>query len=711
MYINFLKFKYKIQHTKYWLFALAFFFCFVGQASAATLVRPPNNLGLVGYWAFDEGTGLIAGDKSGNGLVGTSTAALFPTWTTGKYGRAVSFNGTSQYITLGVGTVGAKVNGATSITMSAWINPTAYPTSRARVVSFVQNTLTGGTIALNGATGNLEIGGRSVTSDTFQSVISSVIPQNRWTHVVGILNFSTDTISIYINGTFVSTTPVTFVSNTYVHQVFGANQDMVGAISGPNEFFSGKIDDVRVYNRQLSAAQVAALYQSGQTTRKQVSNQGLVGYWSLNEGTGLIANDSSGNGNKGTTTPSTAPTWVAGKRGGALKFDGVDDKITLGNISAFNFSYTLPFTLSAWVKPSALGSIGGIITKYGTTAGTRQYAMNIRSTGTIQCLREVVPFNVFSTTVLQIDRWYHVSCVYNGSTMSLYINGQSDATPVSLGSVSPINENVNIGNSENGDNFSGSVDEARIYNRALSATEIANLYRQTETKINSSQNDRLTNGLVGLWSFNGPDYDISSTTAEALDRSGQGNHGNAIGGPVPTIGKVGQALKFDGVDDYVDMGLRPSLDNLTQLSVCAWVKPASITTDDIIITKRISHGFQLFRDDVGAGGSDLYSFFVQSSASPNNRIESASNTTPVGVWTHVCGTFLAGSATGLNLYINGVSAATPVTTASVVDSGGTGVDLTIGNASGYFDGSLDEIRIYDRALTAAEVKQLYNLGK
>src|SRR3989338_8998500 len=71
-------------------------FFFPSSASAAILGKPPNNLGLVNYWSLNEGTGTVATDASGTGNTGTLTGG--PTWVTGKYGSAVSFDGTDDYV-------------------------------------------------------------------------------------------------------------------------------------------------------------------------------------------------------------------------------------------------------------------------------------------------------------------------------------------------------------------------------------------------------------------------------------------------------------------------------------------------------------------------------------------------------------------------------------------------------------------------------------
>ena len=106
----------------------------------------------------------------------------------------------------------------------------------------------------------------------------------------------------------------------------------------------------------------------------------------------------------------------------------------------------------------------------------------------------------------------------------------------------------------NTDPFKGTIDEVRIYNRALSATEVAKLYGSGAVKTNASSanldnGSSLERGLVGHWTFDGADV-----TTVVADRSGQGNNGYFIGGATlsaKVIGKLGQALRFDGADDYL----------------------------------------------------------------------------------------------------------------------------------------------------------------
>ena len=105
------------------VFAIAFLSA--STAHASVIQRQPNNLGLVGYWSFDEGTSTKATDFSGNGNTGTLTCAdpgcFVPAWTAGKHGKALSFDGTSNYVY--AGTNDALVPEGQPVTMSAWIYP------------------------------------------------------------------------------------------------------------------------------------------------------------------------------------------------------------------------------------------------------------------------------------------------------------------------------------------------------------------------------------------------------------------------------------------------------------------------------------------------------------------------------------------------------------------------------------------------------------
>ncbi|MBU6320943.1 hypothetical protein KGO04_00145 [Patescibacteria group bacterium] len=110
------------------LLPLSTLFLFPAEAHASAFTRPPNNLGLVGYWNFDEGSGTVAHDRSGQGNNGTLVNA--PTWVKGKVNGALSFNGTNQCVDAGNAS-SLNVSAATGMAACAWLYLNSYSSSTA----------------------------------------------------------------------------------------------------------------------------------------------------------------------------------------------------------------------------------------------------------------------------------------------------------------------------------------------------------------------------------------------------------------------------------------------------------------------------------------------------------------------------------------------------------------------------------------------------
>ncbi len=285
---------------------------------------------------------------------------------------------------------------------------------------------------------------------------------------------------------------------------------------------------------------------------------GLVGYWQFNESTGSIAADSSGNSYTGNLIG--GPVWTRGKIAGALMFDGANDVVS---ISSDVLNTPSALTFSAWVNPSRLVNTEAYFLISNRTSGNNGWSISISSpvgnppTARISfTIQSVFQYEIVGSTPVTKDEWQYLSVVYNGSQVSFYRNrifiesqntgSMTTGTAMVIGAQGPTPGLASTF-------FQGSMDEARIYNRALSAGEITRLYRigatlHVNTQIN---NDSLKNGLVGWWTFDGAD--VRGTVA--YDKSGQNNNGALTNGPAPTFGKLGQALNFDGTDDYVDIGV------------------------------------------------------------------------------------------------------------------------------------------------------------
>src|SRR5262249_316266 len=209
-----------------------------------------------------------------------------------------------------------------------------------------------------------------------------------------------------------------------------------------------------------------------------VSLSGLVGYWKFDEGSGTTTADASGNGNNGTLV--NGPLWTAGRVGNSLFFDGIDDNVTVLDSNSLDLSSS--FTLSAWVNPvSTFTDFRSIFAKnysYYLYASVAGYCGNGSPLGGFSGATNQI---VCQPSPLPINTWTHLAVTYNGSALTLYPNGVAVATSAFSGALSPTTGTLQIGASQFGEYFKGLIDEVRIYNTALSATEIQTIYQQDST--------------------------------------------------------------------------------------------------------------------------------------------------------------------------------------------------------------------------------------
>jgi len=195
--------------------------------------------GLVAAYAFNEGSGTTVADISGNNNNGTITAA---TWTTaGKFGNALAFNGTSARVTV---PNAASLQLTTGMTLEAWVFPTATLTGWQAIVDKTVDGyyLMASTDQNRPAAGGTWVGGNQNTYGP------SVLAVNAWTHLAA--TFDGATVRLFVNGVQVASQAQT----TALASTTGTLQ--IGGDSYPNEFFAGRIDEVRIYNRALSAAEI-----------------------------------------------------------------------------------------------------------------------------------------------------------------------------------------------------------------------------------------------------------------------------------------------------------------------------------------------------------------------------------------------------------------------------------------------------------------------
>ncbi|WP_270888226.1 LamG-like jellyroll fold domain-containing protein [Pedococcus sp. 5OH_020] len=197
---------------------------------------------------------------------------------------------------------------------------------------------------------------------------------------------------------------------------------------------------------------------------------GLVGAWSFDAGSGTTATDSSGQGNTGTLN---GPSWTSsGRLGGALVFDGVNDRVDIADSTSLGL--TSGMTLEAWVRPTTTSGWRSVLVK--ERPGGRAYSLysSDASSHPSSVLRLKSDVAVAGPAVLPVGTWSHVASTYDGVTHRLYVNGLQVAAVPRSGKIGTSAKPLRIGgNTIAGEWFSGAIDEVRVYNRALSAAEVA----------------------------------------------------------------------------------------------------------------------------------------------------------------------------------------------------------------------------------------------
>lgn len=401
----------------------------------------------------------------------------------------------------------------------------------------------------------------------------------------------------------------------------------------------------------------------------------------FNETSGTTATDALGDSD-GTlwSFPVDDSQWSC-RHGGSLIFDGVDDYVTLTDEDDFDFTDSV--TVAVWIKVTSFSIDEQAVVTKGDTAWRLE---RNGSTNTLQFSVEGLMTNteVQGSVSVNDGNWHHVAGVYDGAQLLLYVDGQLDAAVTATGPMSLNNSAVSFGANTQaaGRNFHGLMDDIYIYDTPLTALEIQAL---------------ALDSMAGWWKL-----DESAGTV-AYDNSTFGNNGNlqSMSGTEWTVGKVEGGLEFDGSSDYIEVSNSTSLQFTNAITIAAWIKGdswGSASDVDVIARKGgstpvnyqlcINDGeVSLHLDDTDGGGG--------------YRSDTTLNTDE---WYHVAATW---DGSEVRIYVNGVLDNTPESHTSSLGSDTR--SLYIGGRVGQdrFDGLLDDVRLYNRALCADEIAAIY----
>jgi 3-methyladenine DNA glycosylase Tag len=259
----------------------------------------------------------------------------------------------------------------------------------------------------------------------------------------------------------------------------------------------------------------------------------------------------------------------------------------------------------------------------------------------------------------------------------------------------------------------GTIRNVKIWKKALSDGQLTDLTSADadvsagavqKTIVNDSQNSKMTNGLVGFWSFNGPDMNGNS----ALDRSGNGNNGTLVGGVTKTIGKVVSALSFDGTSGYVDVPNSSSIGITGDMTISAWVKVTDFSNHNGIIGKTNNNQYANPYDFYFAQTTGVPRFYRGNGNSGVTNFSLGTNPPALNQWQFIAVTM---SGTNVTHYLNGETNGTGTINTTTTNGSNSLYIGSRGDLVTKMKGAIDEVRIYNRALSATEVLSLYNLGR
>jgi hypothetical protein len=781
--------------------------CITSSAIAQTPSYVPTN-GLIGWWPFNGN----ANDESGNGNNGTVNGATLTTDRNNISNAAYSFDGNNVLIPLNQTIVNMP-----SRTISLWFNSST-PQSGGRL--FETTSYSWGIGCYN----STQFGcWYQKSNKAYNAVNLNFGGHNTWHNLVYVCDSVSGNVKVYLNGVNVHSSIA--VSNPG-NPIAWLNHFIKVGQGNANESFIGKIDDIALWNRSLTPTEITNLYNSINTPAPIVSvspsstticpgtpttltastsgstacsssglptslQTGLVGYWPFCGN----ANDASGNGNNGTVNGATLTTDRFGNSGSAYSFDGNDwIEMIVPSLPISNNQRSV----SVWTNVLNANPTNKTAMHYGNNTFNNRFALLYTNSNNLAIIGEsndachnCTGTVNYSSSIATPGVWQHIVVNFNGNIVSVYIDGVlSYDAPKNFNTIlSALRIGKSIDSHLSGEYFSGKIDDIAIWNRALTAAEIQQLYTTTTSNatyswspggattpsitvsptttttytVTATANGQsststavvtvttpptitasssticagqsatltaaaagssttspcsgltgsLSSGLVGYWPFCG----------NANDFSGNGYHLNVIGDASLTTGHTNianSAYQFSTVTNNSRLEFNTNnyniIDNLVQGTMSFWVKINAQEASnhyfgfDNMFSVRQKHGLntQLL---IGLKSGTMKLRLHLDGALPSSGDLESNSSLNLGIWYHVTYTW---DGQFEKVFINGVldnqiNSTTSITTMSSPNMFCFGSYDGMGSTSTH--SNLDDIGIWNRALTTAEIQQLYTQGQ
>ena len=674
--------------------------------------------GLVGWWKFDDSEGIKAVDSSGkNHHAVLSNFASSPNpWVPGPMGGALHFDGLDDYLEVADF---KGITGSESRSIALWLKTNFHDStvlswgekkdSRKWLVRIKKEFGTNGLI-------HLDIEGSYVLTDS--------LLDKDWNHIAMVLpadQNSVRSLKFYINGN-----PI---GKNFINAKRSIDSsDMNNLVIGKDLFseysnFQGMMDDLRIYNREIQAEEILEIFNSGKSPSSSVEltgsadseknlTDGLMGWWKFDPTIGLEAPDFTKNHPSAQLKGFTSQDrhWVKGQVKNALLLDGIDDYVDLGP-----FRWGGEFSISGWVQfqtfdgKSSVLDFGNGESKQNVIVGNQSNGSAIYFSKYYANASQTISFDDF----WERNEWVHF-CVLglpNGQSV-IFKDGELMKSLNLEFSPEILRKNQYIGRSNTNTDryFKGLIDDLRIYRRVLSSNEIRALKAWTELEEKAETLDQkkkddafpdIQRGLFAWWEFD------EKTGDKLSDSSGQQRHGTLIGYSSEqkkwSPGPIGGALFFDGEDDFVDL---VGFSWGGEMSVSLWAKFESPKSwarifefgdgrkeDNLLLTSAGEFSTMRFENWQGK----------------NEEYLSQEDFWKLNQWVHFAGS--VDRVGNTKVFLNGVE---QISKAKDFAETKFRTKQFIGKSywtnTSNFHGTLDDFRLYDRALLNEEVEEIFELG-
>ncbi|NOQ56230.1 MAG: hypothetical protein GQ477_05505, partial [Nanohaloarchaea archaeon] len=681
------------------------------------------NKSLVGWWRFNNESGennIYFRDWSSYGNDGSCTTTTCPNYTNGYFSKGLIFDGSDDYVNAGND---SSLDITDEITIMAWVKPTGTIGSGGyAIISELENHYT--QIRKNSGSGSKIAFWHAAAGLWFESNID--VPMNQWSFIVVIFdkNEINQNVKFYLNAVANGT------GDTTTALVPTANNIWLGNVDTTSRYFNGTIDEVKIWNRALSPEEINASYNVG-LYRLETNITNLAdGTYTYTAHVQDIVGDLNQTETRTLTIDTVSPilTLISPEQNYNISSNSID--LTFNITDNLNTS----MVCSLYINSTLIITNSSTENATDTTFNNILVSENINQNWTVNCsdgintaqplnrtfsIDTIRPYIEFVNPTEDNNSYINKNYTYlnwtlteiNLDTTILNWAGTNETMSQNFLNKTSLTDglyiyyvwaNDTLGNANQTETRTLVIDTINPLIEFVYPTEDNYTYQNVNnTYLNTTVTDINPNlttfidwnsSLVAWWRFN---QESGENNTFFRDWSSYSNNGINSSNPTYISGKFGSGVKLD--DGYIDVGNDSSLNLMGDFSVSVWIK-RKVNEHNKIIMGRGSYNNDGWYIQENLNGLLVASFFRTS----ENKQVIAFNVLDLDTWVHIV--FVRNGSIG-KFYKNGID----VTFSSdvIFNPTSTSSNFEIGNG---FTGNLDDLKIWNRAITLDEIKASYNVG-